>query len=75
MKIKTNLLLFVLCIFLLLVKIAFAAEEEKSKAKDDAKLKGRPPSLVEVAQIISGEAEPMVEFVGTVYYADRKSVV
>jgi RND family efflux transporter MFP subunit len=74
MKNKRNLLLFVLCIFLLLVEISLAAEEEKSKAKDDAKPKGRPPSLVEVVQIISGEAEPMVEFVGTVYYARKSDV-
>ncbi len=74
MKIKTNLLLFVLCIFLLLVKIVFAAEEEKSDAKAQAQPQGPPPALVEVAQIISGEAEPMVEFVGTVYYARKSDV-
>lgn len=68
MKKKRNLLLIVLCVFFLLIEISSAAEEEKSKAQ------GRPPSLVEVAQIISGEAEPMVEFVGTVYYARKSDV-
>jgi RND family efflux transporter MFP subunit len=74
MKIKTNLLLFVLCIFLLLVKSGFAAEEEKSNAAAKAQPQGPPPALVEVAQIIHGESEPMVEFVGTVYYARKSNV-
>jgi len=71
MKKKTNLLVFVFCILLLVVNIGFAAAE-KTTDKETAKPKGRPPSLVEVAEIIQGEAEPMVEFVGTVYYS-RKS--
>jgi RND family efflux transporter MFP subunit len=50
----------------------FAAAEEKPNAKTQAKPQGPPPALVEVAQIVLGEAEPMVEFVGTVYYS-RKS--
>lgn len=74
MKKKTNLLLLVLCIFLLLVRSGFAAEEEKSGAKTQAKPQGPPPALVEVAQIEQGEAEPMVEFVGTVYYARKSDV-
>ncbi|KPJ98354.1 MAG: hypothetical protein AMJ60_08570 [Desulfobacterales bacterium SG8_35] len=74
MKKKKNLLLFVLCIFLLLAKSGFAAAEEKSKAEAEGKPQGPPPALVEVAKVMRGEAEPMVEFVGTVYYA-RKSKV
>ncbi|MEJ2333072.1 MAG: efflux RND transporter periplasmic adaptor subunit [Desulfobulbaceae bacterium] len=74
MKIKTNLFLFVLCIFLLLVKSGFAAEEGKTDTKAQAQPQGPPPALVEVAQIVHGEAEPMVEFVGTVYYARKSDV-
>jgi RND family efflux transporter MFP subunit len=74
MKKKTSLMLFVLCIFLLLVKSGFAAEEEKAKAKEQVQPQGPPPALVEVAQIIHGEAEPMVEFVGTVYFARKSDV-
>jgi len=74
MKKKTNLLIFVLCIFLLLVTSGFTAEEEKSNPKTQAKPQGPPPALVEVAQIVHGEAEPMVEFVGTVYYARKSDV-
>ena len=40
MKKKTNLLLFVLCIFLLLGKSGFAAEEQKADAKTEAKAAG-----------------------------------
>jgi RND family efflux transporter MFP subunit len=74
MKKKTNLLLFVLCVFLLLVKSGFAAEENKAAAKEKEQPQGPPPALVEVAQITHGEAEPMVEFVGTVYYARKSDV-
>jgi len=70
MKKKINLLLFVLCFFLLFAKSGFAAAEEKSGAKSQ----GPPPALVEVVQIIRGEAEPLVEFVGTVYYARKSDV-
>ncbi len=70
MKKKISLLLFVLCLFLLFAKSGFAAAEEKS----DAKPQGPPPALVEVVQIIRGEAEPLVEFVGTVYYARKSNV-
>ena len=70
MKKKISLLLFVLCLFLLFAKSGFAAAEEKS----DAKPQGPPPALVEVVQIIRGEAEPLVEFVGTVYYARKSDV-
>jgi len=72
MKKKTDLLIFVLCIFLLFAKSAFAAEEEQQKGT--AKPQASPPALVEVAQVIHGEAEPMVEFVGTVYFARKSDV-
>jgi RND family efflux transporter MFP subunit len=74
MKKKTNLLLIVLCVFVLLVKSGFAAEENKADAKEQEQPQGPPPALVEVAQITHGEAEPMVEFVGTVYYARKSDV-
>ena len=72
MKKKTNLLLCLLCLFLLFAKYGFAAEEEKPK--EEAKQQPPPPSLVEVAQVTSGETEPMVEFVGTVYFARKSDV-
>jgi RND family efflux transporter MFP subunit len=72
MKKKTKLLIFMLCVSLLSAMSGFAAAEEKPNAKTQAKPQGPPPALVEVAQIVLGEAEPMVEFVGTVYYS-RKS--
>jgi RND family efflux transporter MFP subunit len=71
MEKKINLVVFVFCIFLLLGNIGFAVAEENG-AKAEAKPQGPPPALVEVAQVARGEAEPMVEFVGTVYYS-RKS--
>ena len=71
MKKKTNLLISVFCIFFLFGSIGFAAEEENA-GKEAPKPKGPPPALVEVTQVTRGEAEPMVEFVGTVYYS-RKS--
>ena len=74
MKKKTNLLIFVFCVFFLFGNIGFAAEEENTDGKPAAKPQGPPPALVEVAQITRGEAEPMVEFVGTVYYARKSSV-
>jgi RND family efflux transporter MFP subunit len=74
MKKKINLLLFVLCSFLLFAMSGFAAEEEKVTGKTQAKPQGPPPALVEVAQIVQGETEPLVEFVGTVYYARKSDV-
>ena len=73
MRKKTNLLIFVFCIFFLVGHIVFAAEE-KNAADESAKPQGPPPALVEVAKVIKGEAEPMVEFVGTVYYARKSNV-
>ena len=74
MKKGKSLLVFVLCIFLLLVQSGFAAEEGKTDAKAQAQPQEPPHALVEVAQIVHGEAEPMVEFVGTVYYARKSDV-
>jgi membrane fusion protein (multidrug efflux system) len=73
MRKKTNLFIFVFCIFSLFGNIVFAAEEEKNAAETE-KTQGPPPALVEVAQVTQGEAEPMVEFVGTVYYARKSNV-
>ena len=73
MRKKTNLLIFVFCIFSLIVQIVLAADE-KNAADENLKPKGPPPALVEVLQVIKGEAEPMVEFVGTVYYARKSNV-
>ena len=72
MKKKTNLLVFVI-ILLLLGQTGFAAEGE-TEDKAQKLPPGPPPALVEVAQIVRGEAEPMVEFVGTVYYARKSNV-
>jgi RND family efflux transporter MFP subunit len=73
MRKKTNLLIFVFCIFFLFGNIGFAAEEEKTD-NETVKAQEPPPALVEVVQVAQGKAEPMLEFVGTVYYA-RKSKV
>ena len=73
MKKKTKLLLSLVCFILLLAGTGFGAEEEKSKGAE-TKAQGPPPALVEVAQIIEGETEPMMEFVGTVYYARKSDV-
>ena len=74
MKKKTNLLFCLVCFILLLANISIAAEEQKSDPNAEAKPQGPPPALVEVSQIIEGETEPMVEFVGTVYYARKSNV-
>lgn len=59
--------LFAGLVFLFLAAATgIAAAEEKPK--------GPPPALVEVSQVVQGEAEPMVEFVGTVYYARKSDV-
>jgi RND family efflux transporter MFP subunit len=43
--------------------LSFAQPEEKEK-----KPGGMPPALVKVADITEGEAQPMSDFIGTVYY-------
>jgi RND family efflux transporter MFP subunit len=45
------------------------AGEEQTKAPD-----GPPPMLVATAEMIEGSAEPMAEFVGTVYFARTSKV-
>jgi multidrug efflux pump subunit AcrA (membrane-fusion protein) len=72
MKEQTKLLLLSVCFILFFAKCGFAADKKQSE--DEAKQQAPPPALVEVAQVTHGEAEPMVEFVGTVYFA-RKSEV
>ena len=74
MKKKTSLLLYVFCLFVLLVGSASAAEEAQSDTESEAGQQSSPPALVEVAAISHGAAEPMVEFVGTVYYARKSDV-
>jgi len=74
MKNKINLLVYLCCVMLLLAGVGFAAEEENAKDDSAAKAQGPPPALVEVSEVIKGEAEPMVEFVGTVYYARKSDV-
>ncbi len=65
MRIISRLFLFSLMMALLLTGTCLAAEKEKSAT---------PPSLVEVAEVKKGEAEPMFAYVGSVYYV-RKSRV
>ena len=70
MRILSRLFLFALLMALLLTGTCLAAEKDKSEEKKPA----RPPSLVEVTEVKKGDAEPMFEYVGSVYYA-RKSRV
>ncbi len=65
MRIISRLFLFSLMMALLLTGTCLAAEKEKSAT---------PPSLVEVAEVKKGEAEPMFSYVGSVNYV-RKSRV
>jgi RND family efflux transporter MFP subunit len=70
MRIISRIFLFPLIMALLLIGTCLAAEEEKTAEKKTA----RPPSLVEIAEVEIGDAEPMMEFVGTVYYARKSNV-
>jgi membrane fusion protein (multidrug efflux system) len=72
MKEQTKLLLLSVCFILFFAKCGFAADKKQSE--DEAKQQAPPPALVEVAQVTHGEAEPMVEFVGTVYFARKSDV-
>jgi RND family efflux transporter MFP subunit len=65
---RTLILFLVVSLMTLGGPVCYGAEEEKEAEKKPTK----PPSLVEVAEVAKGDAEPMLEFVGTVYYA-RKS--
>jgi RND family efflux transporter MFP subunit len=59
--------------FAVLMVLALAgllyAQEEKKKEGEKQGAQGPPPALVVVSDIVSGEVEPMAEFVGTVYYS------
>ena len=70
MKNIFRLVLFCFTVAVLLTGTCLAADKDKSEEKKPAK----PPSLVEVAEVNKGDAEPMFEYVGSVYYA-RKSRV
>ena len=70
MRITLRQPLFFLMMFFLLSSACPAAEKEDAPAAKPVS----PPALVEVALITRGEAEPMLEFVGTVYYARKSSV-
>jgi RND family efflux transporter MFP subunit len=74
MKREKYLLIFLLCALVFLAGNGLAEEKEGAAGKAAAKPQGPPPALVEVAQVVLGEAEPMVEFVGTVYYARKSDV-
>jgi RND family efflux transporter MFP subunit len=74
MKREKHLLIFLLCGLVFLVGNVLAADKEGPGDKGAAKPQGPPPALVEVAQVVRGEAEPMAEFVGTVYYARKSDV-
>jgi RND family efflux transporter MFP subunit len=74
MKTKTNLFVSLVYLFFLLGNSSYAFAQEKPGDQTEAKAPAQPPALVEVAQILHGEAEPMVEFVGTVYFARKSDV-
>ncbi len=63
--------LIAILIVLLLGGVSFAQPEQK---KGEEQPKGPPPALVTVAEINEGEAQPMAEFVGTVYYPQVSDV-
>lgn len=52
----------------LLMAVSYAAAEEKQGAG------GPPPMLVATAEVVSGKAEPMTDFVGTVYFSRTAKV-
>jgi RND family efflux transporter MFP subunit len=56
---------------LLLGGVSFA---QPQKQKKEEQPKGPPPALVVVAEIAEGEAQPIAEFVGTVYYPQVSDV-
>ncbi len=59
---RFNTLTKLLVLLMLLLPAQLLAEEAKQP-------QGPPPMLVEVAQVVQGAAEPMVELVGSVQYA------
>jgi len=56
---------FLLISFCSLLTCSPASAEDKAPKKQQ----GPPPMLVEVAQVTQGEAEPLVERIGTIHYA------
>ena len=64
---KKIVLITVLICSIGLADASYAQEEGKKKA-------GPPPSLVVVSDVITGAAQPMSEFIGTVYYAQVSEV-
>lgn len=57
---------FILSLFSILLVFSFAQAQAK---KEQEPKKGPPPAIVVVEESSSGMAEPMNEFVGTVYYS------
>jgi len=68
MPINTLRTLFLSAVALLLIASVTHAAEEK-KAQQAPEKKGPPPAIVVLGEAVAGQAEPMAEFVGTVYYA------
>lgn len=60
-------------IFFLLAGVSLA-DQDKQVEKAAEKPEGPPPKLVEVARVQKGEVEPLMEFVGTAYYARVSNV-
>ncbi|HEB02870.1 MAG TPA: efflux RND transporter periplasmic adaptor subunit, partial [Nitrospirae bacterium] len=57
---------FILCLFSIFIALSFAHAQDEKKQEPK---KGPPPAIVVVEETSSGMAEPMNEFVGTVYYS------
>lgn len=64
--VKKTCLFFIATI--LLTSSALSAEEQKKAAG------GPPPMLVEAAEVVAGQAEPMASFVGTVFFSRTAQV-
>lgn len=58
----------ILTVLSLLLPVGNAIAEEQQKPK------GPPPMLVETAEVVAGQAEPMAAFVGTVFFARTAQV-
>ncbi len=65
-----NSLLKILAVTLIFYQITFGASlAESAPPPEAAKKKGPPPMLVAVESVTAGKVEPMIELVGTIYYA------
>ena len=64
MKLKS----LIFCLLILFATFSASASENKEESSDKAK-NAPPPMLVAVDEIVEGQAEPMQELVGTVYYS------